>query len=180
MTAKTDKTAVVLIPPEDYWETIQTIRRQHDRQVRRWMPHVTLLYPFRPRELFDKIETELRDACRGIEPFAVRLAEFRDFHHGRARYTLWLVPEPHDAMLRLQAAVESAAPDCNEVSQRRDGFTPHLSVGQVKGRDGLAQLKTKLQASWKPLSFPARYVSLIWRNDPPDDVFRVDRSVSLR
>jgi 2'-5' RNA ligase len=179
MSAKTHKTAVVLIPQEDCWGPIQAIRRQYDRQVRRWMPHVTLLYPFCPREQFDEMEGPLRNACRGIEPFAVRLAEFRHFHHGRARYTLWLAPEPNESMLRLQAALASAAPGYHDVIRHANGFTPHLSVGQVDGRDAMAHLKANLEASWQALSFPARQVSLIWRNDPPDDVFSVDRAISL-
>ena len=52
MSQKTHTTAAVLIPPEDVWGPIQAIRREHDRQFRRWMPHITLLYPFRPREQF--------------------------------------------------------------------------------------------------------------------------------
>ena len=46
--ATTHESAIVLIPPQEVWEPIQAIRRVHDRQVRRWMPHVTLLYPFLP------------------------------------------------------------------------------------------------------------------------------------
>ncbi len=179
VTAKTHETAMVLIPPEDCGEPIQVIRRAHDRHVRRWMPHVTLLYPFRPREQFDNVETELRNACTHIEPFEVHLADFRHFHHGRGRYTLWLAPEPHDAMVRLQAALESAVPDCNDVSRHPAGFTPHLSVGQVRGDDALKTLMASVQASWKPLLFQADRVSMIWRAQPPDDVFRVGRHVQL-
>jgi 2'-5' RNA ligase len=143
------------------------------------MPHVTLLYPFYPRENFDAVETVLRNACRAIEPFELRLAELRHFHHGRARYTLWLAPQPGEAVVQLQAALEMAVPDCNETSGYPAGFTPHLSVGQVRGHERLAALKVDLQANWQPLSFPVRHVNLIRRNQPPDDVFRVDRRISL-
>ncbi|MHC4696649.1 MAG: 2'-5' RNA ligase family protein [Planctomycetota bacterium] len=179
MTSKTHKTAVVLIPPEECWEPIQAIRREHDRQVGRWMPHVTLLYPFRPREQFTVLEDRLRSVCTQIEPFEVRLGEFHHFHHSRGRYTLWLGPEPSDTLVSLQAAVESIVPDCNEVSRHANGFTPHLSVGQVTGHDMMAGLKASLEGSWRPLSFRAHRISVIWRGDPPDDVFRVDRSIDL-
>jgi 2'-5' RNA ligase len=182
VTRKTHETAVVLIPPEDVWEPIQAVRRRYDRQVRRWMPHVTLLYPFRPRDDFDAVASPLRDVCHGIEPFEVRLAEFRHFRHGRDRYTLWLAPEPAETLRRLQAALESAVPDCNDVSRYADGFTPHLSVGQVRGDEARTALQSSLQAAWSAqggVSFPARHVSLIWRRPPPDDVFRVDRTIPL-
>ena len=90
---------------------------------------------------------------------------------------MWLALEPQDAIVRFQATLESAVPDCNDVSRHADGFTPHLSVGQVRGRDVMDHLLAELQASWKLLSFRACEVSLIWRNDPPDDVFRVDRPI---
>ena len=179
MVAKSHETAAVLIPLEDCWEPIQVIRRAHDRHMRRWMPHVTLLYPFRPREQFDHVTTEMHKACRHVEPFEVHLADFRHFHHGRGRYTLWLAPEPRGALVCLQAALESAVPDCNDASRRPAGFTPHLSVGQVRGDDALKTLIAKLQASWKPLHFQADRVSLIWRAKPPDDVFQVDRQIKL-
>ena len=182
MTTKTYQTAVVLIPPEDLWEPIQAIRREHDRQFRRWMPHVTLLYPFRVREQFDEVEPVLREAGRRVEPFQVRLGEFRHFGHGRSKYTLWLAPKPRDAMVRLQAALQSAVPDCDDASRHSNGFTPHLSVGQVRGADALANLQDDLQAAWTAqgeLSFVAREVALIWRGSPPDDVFRVDRNIPL-
>jgi hypothetical protein len=50
-----DHDLLVIIPPEAVWEPIQAIRRRHDRKLRRWMPHITLLYPFRPRsELLER------------------------------------------------------------------------------------------------------------------------------
>ena len=179
---KTHQTAVVLIPPEVVWEPIQAIRRQHDRQVRRWMPHVTLLYPFVPREEFDAAKPVLRDACRGIEPFEVRLVAFHSFSHGRGSHTFWLAPEPKDHLACLQAALESAVPECNDVSRHEDGFTPHLSMGQVRGDDRIEALKTELQEAWTGrggVKFLADRVSVIWRGRPPDDVFRVDHDILL-
>jgi 2'-5' RNA ligase len=174
---KTHTTAVVLIPPEQVWEPIQVIRRRHDRQCRRWMPHVTLLYPFRPREQFDDVAGALAQACRPLEPFQVELAEIRCFKR-RRDCVLWLAPEPAEALRRLQEAVWRAAPDCDEVRAFENGFTPHLSIGQA-GRDQVGELMAGLQRDWRPLRFRAAEVSLIYRGQPPDDVFRVDRPIPL-
>ena len=176
---KTYQTAVVLIPPEECWEPIQAIRRKHDRQIRRWMPHVTLLYPFWPREAFDEAAVALRAAARDLTPFDVKLREFRHFHHGRGSYTIWLAPEPADVVKRLQAALQAAIPDCDDLSRYANGFTPHLSVGQVRGQTTLEELKHGLQEDWEPLRFAATRASLIWRNEPPDDVFRLDQHIPL-
>ena len=55
MHQKTHQTAVVIIPPKEIWASIQLIRQQHDTNYRRWMPHITLMYPFRPRAEFDLV-----------------------------------------------------------------------------------------------------------------------------
>jgi hypothetical protein len=48
MPGLTHHTVIAVVPPEQVWGPIQDIRRRHDRQhIRRWMPHVNLLYPFR-------------------------------------------------------------------------------------------------------------------------------------
>ncbi|UCE60024.1 MAG: 2'-5' RNA ligase family protein [Phycisphaerales bacterium] len=179
MSLKTHKTAVVLIPPEELFEPIQVLRREHDRHFERWMPHITLVYPFRPRDEFDMVRPALRDACKSIAPFELRLARFRNFRHGKGSFTLWLAPEPTDAVVRLQATLESVLPDCNDASRHAAGFTPHLSVGQIRGSDKIGHVQEDLQASWKPLAFRAEKISLIWRNERPDDIFRVGCLIEL-
>lgn len=180
MTRKTYTTAVVIIPPDELWPPIQAIRHQYDRHSTRWvMPHITLLYPFRPRDEFAMVGERFTLSCAGVAPFVIELAEFRFFHHGHNRYTLWLAPEPKEAVVRLQAALGRVVPDCADVTQYATGFTPHLSVGQVQGKAALEQLRAALQASWQPISFTVSAVSLLWRDAQPDDVFRVVQTVQL-
>jgi 2'-5' RNA ligase len=179
MPKKTHTTAVVLIPPPVIWMPIQSIRRVHDRHVSRWMPHITLLYPFRQRHEFDSLAGRFSSACMGIERFRLALTEIRYFRHRRDSYTLWLAPEPKEALVHLQALIEEVVPDCHDVSRHQGGFTPHLSVGQVRGEREMSELKEALQASWQPLTFTASEISLIWRGEPPDDVFRIGETVGL-
>jgi len=179
MAGKTLTTAAVLIPPKSLWEPIQAIRREHDRQVRRWMPHITLLYPFRPWDAFDLIEPPLARACAKIKPFEVVLGRFSWFEHSPTRFTIWLAAEPAEFVKALHEALWRVMPDCDDVRQFPGGYTPHLSVGQASSRRDMQELVASLQARWKPLTFTAREVALIYRFDPPDDVFRVDRTVAL-
>lgn len=174
---KTHQTAVVLSPPEDSWGAIQVIRQKHDRNFRRWMPHVTLLYPFLPKAQFETWADVFGAACRSVAPFEVTLATFRYFEHGRGRFAAWLAPEPADALDALQAALWAVCPACDEVRAFRNGFTPHLSVGQTQ-TDPVG-LIAELQRDLSPLVFRAGRVDLIWRNESPDDVFRVGYSVAL-
>jgi len=178
MTTKTHKTAVVLIPPEEVWGPIQEIRRRHDRNVRRWMPHITLLYPFRPSEKFDAVVGPLEEASRTVEPFRIRLAEFDRFDHGRDNFTVWLKPAPAEPVCALQAALQAVAPDCDDVIH--DGrFVPHLSVGQARGRRNVERLMESLRPAWQGVEFPADRVSLLHRSDDPEDVFQLARTFPL-
>jgi 2'-5' RNA ligase len=177
--SKTHTTSVVLIPPDEAWPPIQRIRREHDRHLWRWMPHITLLYPFRPVSEFEAVAAELAVVCSGIRPIQVELVRFGCFSHGRSNYTLWLAPEPASELVRLQTALWRCVPDCDDTRRYPSGYTPHLSVGQARGEEQAAALQRALQAAWAPLRFQAAEVSLIYRNEPPDDVFRIAEQVLL-
>ena len=101
---KTHKTAIVAIPPKDVREPIQAIRRLHDRKIRRWMPHVTLIYPFYVESEFEAVASELTPACRNLRPIEVTLTTFQTFGHGKGHFTVWLKPEPTEPLLDLHAA----------------------------------------------------------------------------
>ena len=176
---KTHRTAVVIIPPEDSWQPIQEIRAKHDRHFRRWMPHITMTYPFRPREQFDKLAEQFHFACQKIQPFQIRFASFNYFHHRKENYTIWLKPESKEPIIDLQNSLLNLVPDCDNVKRFKSGFTPHLSVGQVKGKSLMLELKNGLQASWNLLVFEVNEICFIWRNVPPDDVFRVSHRIKL-
>ncbi|MBI2311824.1 MAG: 2'-5' RNA ligase family protein [Betaproteobacteria bacterium] len=176
---RTHKTALVIVPPESAWEAIQAIRLAHDPKFRRWMPHVNLLYPFRPRREFDFLTLDLVETCGSIPAFEATLAEFQAFEHGGGRFTLFLEVQPAEAVRRFHEALRKRFPDCDEVSNFPGGYRPHLSVGQTEGRDNAERLREELQAGWKPLAFAVRDACLIWRADPPEDVFRVERRIPL-
>lgn len=179
MSETTHKTALVIIPPEELWAPIQAIRRRHDRQLRRWMPHIGLLYPFCPRAGFEAAERAMLAVCQDTLPFELRLARLDVFHHGHGNYTLWLSPEPTEPLAALQAALLAALPALAGAQRHGGLYTPHLTLGQVKGRDAMVSLKAELQAAWQPLAFVARELSLIARDDPPRDVFAVERRLRL-
>jgi 2'-5' RNA ligase len=177
MPGKTVQTALVFVPPSEVWPPIQAIRAEYDRNVHRWMPHITLLYPFRPRMEWDAVLGPLSEACAQVEPFTVTLGTFGHFRHGKSA-TLWLAPEPKTRLVALQTALWRAVPDYDDTRKYSGGFTPHLSVGQVPAGRADALLAA-LQEDWEPVTFTAAEVQLIWRGDPPDDVFRVGERLGL-
>ncbi len=175
---KTHKTAVVIIPPDDLWAPIQALRQQYDRHFRRWMPHITLLYPFRPPTEFERVTPILAQACRLKAPFEVRLQRFGFFRHSRRHSTFYLAPEPAAAIKALHQTLRYKVPDCSDVAQFTGGFTPHLSLGQTRSHDVEAFCR-RWQATWRPIAFTLEQVHLIWRNDPPDDIFRLGPALPL-
>jgi len=170
------RTAVVFIPPVEAWPPLQAIRRVHDRQFQRWMPHVTLLYPFAPREALPQHLPALEAACLGQPAFTATLSAFHVFQHRADRSTVWLAPEPREAFVRLQAALEQAAPAYAHTSRFAGGFTPHLSVGQSGSAERTAQLIRTLAEAWTPLPFRVAEISVIAREgNGPFEVVRTLR-----
>jgi 2'-5' RNA ligase len=175
---KVHHTAVVLIPPEEVWGPIQAVRERYDRNVERWMPHVTLLYPFRPPEAFEAAAPLLASACEGIAPFAVTLSRFDRFRHRRS-FTLWIAPEPAEPVAALQESLRRHFPDCDDVNRFPRGFQPHLSVGQAEDENALRGALSDVTRAWKPIEFTAGSVSLIRRGRDTGDVFVVEREFPL-
>ncbi|NLF68734.1 MAG: 2'-5' RNA ligase family protein [Candidatus Anammoximicrobium sp.] len=172
-------TAIVVIPPNDVWPAIQAIRTKHDSKVRRWMPHITLVYPCLPVADLPAAQERLAAACRDIPAFEVELADFRTFRHRRGNHTIWLAPKPESDLIGLQAVVQRAAVGEAAGGGRPPRFQPHLSVGQVQGNVEMLRLVAELQAAWQPVRFVVSGISLIWRDEPPDDVFQVAATVPL-
>lgn len=175
----THRTGLVVIPPRDAWAPIQAIRAEHDRKVLRWMPHITLVYPFVPLERFDEAAGRLAPALGSIGRFEVGLNRFETFVHPRDRYTVWLRPEPEEPLVALQAAAWSASWDGPPPRPPWRRFRPHLSVGQAEGRPAMLRLLENLRKSWPGLKFPVDRVAMIARDDLPDDTFRVVRELPL-
>src|SRR3954452_14619991 len=153
MAEVTYTTGLVIIPPESAWPPLQAIRAEHDRKLRRWMPHVTLIYPFLPAEQLDRAVGRLAPACATLRPFELTLAAFDSFRHHRDNYTVWLRPEPEEPLVGLQQALWGAAWEGPAPRPPWRRFRPHLSVGQVRGRPALVNWLDELRRGWQPVHF---------------------------
>ena len=178
--SKVYNSAVVLIPPQERWAPIQEIRKIHDRGYNRWMPHITLLYPFRPKTEYSILEKAFTNTCNEIQPFELYLRDFKYFSHGRQNFTLWLDPEPADLIINLQAKILSLVPDCNDVNKYKNGFKPHLSVGQIKGKQNLLNLIPKLQKDWKEINFLLDKIYFISRENIKTSQFEISTQIQFK
>ena len=173
-------TAVVIIPPKEIWGVIQDIRKKYDRHIHRWMPHMTLLYPFRPPSEFSRFESLFSVTCKKIEPFEIYYNKFKYFHHGKQKYTLYLDPEPEILIKFLQDKLLEIVPDCNDVNLHRNGFIPHLSVGQIEGKDELKIVLKNLQNNWSLVKFKLSSIFFIARENQKLSVFKIKKEISLK
>ncbi|KAI9025553.1 2'-5' RNA ligase superfamily-domain-containing protein [Hyaloraphidium curvatum] len=142
---------ICLLPPASAWHPIQAIRKVHDRQIGRWPPHINLLYPFLDLDAlneasFAAARENLRGALASVAPFRMELKQLKHFAHPRSA-TLFAAPDDAAPVRAAQALLERAFPQCRDLRERggADGFTPHLSLGQMAlhqgGRGGKGMAK---------------------------------------
>jgi len=161
---KVHTTAVIVEPPEILWGQIQEIRSKHDKAFERWPPHINMLYPFLPN--VDETVNILKDALQNVKPFKIKFQDFNVFEHG-ATNTIWLDPstETHNDLQDFQQVLQSAFPICNDLSiKSANGFTPHLTVGQGKGKKQTQQLLEKFRSQWKDIEFIVSEIQVITRS----------------
>ena len=178
--SKVYTSAVVIIPPLEKWTSIQEIRKIYDRNIHRWMPHITLIYPFRPEKEYLNLKKAFSEKCKNIKKFKISLKKLKYFTHRKNIFTIWLDPEPNDSIISLQAKILEITPDCNDVNKFKNGYRPHLSLGQIKGKSKLDKVINKLQKTWKEISFLLDKVHFISREQNRMSKFEIFTSINLQ
>ena len=106
--------------------------------------------------------------------------KFKYFHHRKQKYTLYLDPEPEDPIKSLQFKLLEIVPDCNDVNSYKSGFIPHLSVGQIEGKDNLKFVLNNVQNNWSPLKLEVTSIYFITREKKKLSEFKIKKEISFK
>jgi 2'-5' RNA ligase len=136
----------------DHWHTIP--------------PHITVAYPFVRHEDWPKVQPAFAACLQAFQPFWITLAELGIFESPQA--VLWLHPDDGGMLARINAAMAEQFPA--HVQAGPLGFVPHLTVAFFDSLATMAQAKTTIEASWRPLRF--RVKSLCYAILHEDKIWR--------
>jgi 2'-5' RNA ligase len=90
-----------------------------------------------------RVECVLADVARRHAPFPLRLEGAGAFPTERSPRVLWIGFAAEPRVLALQADLETAL-EAEGFEREGRAFTPHLTLGRVKGRDRLAGAMSEL------------------------------------
>jgi hypothetical protein len=162
---RTEGDSALLIAIPEAEPVVGAMRVAHDAVAADGVPaHVTVLYPFVPRDqLTDEVRQAIASVIGGIPAFGYRFERVARFGDTNVH----LAPEPASAFGRVTAAVHERWPEHPPYGGVIDVVVPHLTIGD--GLDGPAAESLEAEASQAlthhgPIVGQATHVDLItWR-----------------
>jgi 2'-5' RNA ligase len=173
----THQTALCLIPPENFWEQIQSIRSIHDKAYPRWMPHINLIYPFIPESEFDSLKNQLDSILNQRSSFEIEFDQtsIQYFKQKGSECTFHLRPKITKDVVELQQIIQKILP--NYFTNTRP-FEAHLTLGQTT-TSRISDVLIEMKAKWKTIKFTIDRVCMISRENDPNDLFSIKKQIFL-
>ena len=171
--------SALLIAVPEVEPIVAALRATHDPSAAHGVPaHVTLLYPFIPREeLTPAVSERVAEAlfASGVGPYVARFERTARFPG-----LLYLEPAPRSAFEALIASLVEAFPDHPPYAGAFDAIVPHLTVADDEDAD-LDAIDARVRAGL-PVASEVREVTLMGEGDAgwePLEIFPLaGRSVS--
>jgi 2'-5' RNA ligase len=175
--SQTHKTALCLIPPEDVWKQIQSIRSVHDKAYPRWMPHINLVYPFAPESEFVNLKSQLESVLNQRNSFEIEFDQnsFEYFKQKGNECTFHLRPKKTKDVVELHQIIQNCIP--NYINTTRP-FEAHLTLGQTT-TSRISDVLMEMKAKWKTIKFTIDRICMISRENDPNDLFSIKSQVLL-
>jgi 2'-5' RNA ligase len=153
------ETALIVTVPEAE-PVVGEWRAKYDWSGQRGVPaHVTVLYPFFPRErVDDRLLGELRELFASQPAFSFDLARVSRFPD-----VAWLAPEPSEPFSSLTEIVTARYPDYPPYEGIYETVIPHLTVAE--GDVGLQDEVEAALAEHLPIAAEARDVVFMFEGD---------------
>ena len=104
-------TGLCIIPGSDsrFYSIVQIIREQYDRGYPGTMPHIHLIFPFLPKNIFDPTAQIISDCLRDIGPFEITTCDLvRTAGTGKQYCYLLLDEESNQKVVELQSRAMTA------------------------------------------------------------------------
>ena len=135
----------VVVPVPDAEPLVSAWRNRFDRSATLGVPaHVTVLYPFLPRERVDEaVLADLAAICRRVGPVEVTFRRTGWFDEADV---LWLDPEPAAPFIDLTEAIAAHWPEAQPYGGVFDEVTPHLTVAEAAPPDEVERMRRGLAA----------------------------------
>ena len=171
-----DSALLIAIPEAE--PVVRAMRLAHDAVAADGVPaHVTVLYPFVPRDrLTDEVRAAISSVIGELPAFGYRFDRVARFGNTNVH----LAPEPASAFARVTDAVHAKWPEHPPYGGAIDVVVPHLTVGDGLDRpvaDALAAEANEALTRHGPIVGQATNVDLItWR---PGGGWSVDSRFSL-
>jgi 2'-5' RNA ligase len=173
----TPQTALCIIPPENVWAQIQSIRSIHDKAYPRWMPHINLIYPFTPEANFDNIKAQLEPILKRKKPFQIQFDQTSlDYFKQKGEdCTYHLKPKNHNDVVELQKLIQN---QLSNLIRNKRSFNAHLTLGQTT-TSRISDILSEMKAKWTTIEFNVDRIYMISRENSSEDLFTIKNEILL-
>lgn len=169
---KKNETGLVVIPPSEVRNEINMWRRVFRAYDNTLTPHITILYPFIPENVWNESRCAIKDQLRDIKPFEIKLRELGTFVHDES--ILWLKPENGSNLVKINARMHSLF--TRYIVPSVLAYVPHLTIGFFDKTEALMKARAIVQKQLKPLQFTVdRVIYAVF----DDEGWRIHDTISL-